>query len=444
MTTATTRRTLTSLKTTDLKRLAYVTGLNAGGTKAQLTTALANELIVARVADVSHAGTTRRLLSIDMGIRNLAYCVLDMPRGLGFLRTGEGEVYGDGREGNLEEKMSVLRHLRLTAWERVVVNELQSVESSRATEKGHEDHTTRPAPDTITKTASFEPIGYAKLAYQLVAHLLSTYKPTTIIIERQRWRSGGASSVLEWTIRVNMFEGMIHAALEAMGQQWKVRQLEGTQVVRAGRKESERSGDVLAEIKQFPDVYSVSPKRVFDFWDDRVRASQGPDGEGSDSGNNACVTKKAGSKTKAQKQLKINIVQDWLQENAQAQGNPQLECHGHAEQVRVAFLEKLNRTKGRANGKSKDVESATSKVIDATVEKLDDLADCLLQGVTWVQWEANRHDVLEEVDLRLEENGDGGKDDPQGSSEINKIATKKSTKRNTKKAATKATSEISG
>lgn len=440
MSSMTMRHYLTVLKSAQLKHLAFLTGLNSTGTKAQLVATLSSELSIPRLDSYNrptpvakgseHAGTQgkgtnyrsgprgARILSIDMGIRNLAYCVLDMPDGIGVLQHS-GRCGLDGRQTTVARSNSsnIVSHLRLSAWNRVVVNEESSTISAAATSPADDadvpETTTAPhlgptspqdALQSIitspTRTIAFEPATYAKLAYNLMTHLLTTHKPTTILIERQRWRSGGASTVLEWTIRVNMFEGMLHAVLETLRRE---------HAALSGPKEG-----------GFPSVYSVSPKRVFDFCSEQT---EGANAALSSDAAEKVARKVVPSKAKAQKALKISIVERWLRLGSSDTSDPvigsacKLKCTEDIIPVRDAFLDKLSKQKGRASGHSKDVHGRKSKnsdntegmgkdtskatsAVTAVVEKLDDLADCVLQGVTWVQWEANRYAVLESVDVR--------------------------------------------
>ena len=408
---ATAHYALTALKSPELKRLGFLTGTHTGGTKSQLVGSLSQELRTSRLAacvPVIDGKTDARLLSIDMGIRNLAYCVLEV---------SDLHKFTNGAHSTLSDYLlfptrqeSMLQYLRVTSWKRVVVNE-HTVTSPDAQVDSTEDAAT-----SISKveTTAFEPIAYAKLAYELVARLLRAYQPTTIIIERQRWRSGGASSVLEWTIRVNMFEGMIHSALETLRQQWHARDL-GSHTIEGSTSQDDKDegGDVLATLAQFPDVYSASPKRVFDYWADRGTSESGNDDsiEGAGKGEEKQVDiegmskelvkprKLVPSKSKAQKQLKIGIVESWLRGDERSVGinldkeaASVLECIGDAANIREAFLQKLSKQKGRGAraDKSQQEQQPRQPMSAATVDKLDDLADCLLQGVTWVQWERNR------------------------------------------------------
>jgi len=404
---------LTALKSPELKRLGFLTGAHTGGTKSQLIDNLSQELRKSRLAacvPVTDGKTDARLLSIDMGIRNLAYCVLEVSDLHKFTNRAHSVATLSDYLHVPPQPDSMLQHLRVTSWRRVVVNE-HTVTSPNAQVDSTED-----AGASIGKveTTAFEPIAYAKLAYELVARLLRAYRPTTIIIERQRWRSGGASSVLEWTIRVNMFEGMIHSALETLRQQWHAREL-GSHTIEGSTSQDDKDegGDVLATLAQFPDVYSASPKRVFDYWADRGTSESGNDDsiEGAGKGEEKQVDiegmskelvkprKLVPSKSKAQKQLKIGIVESWLRGDERSVGinldkeaASVLECIGDAANIREAFLQKLSKQKGRGAraDKSQQEQQPRQPMSAATVDKLDDLADCLLQGVTWVQWERNR------------------------------------------------------
>ena len=122
-------------------------------------------------------------------------------------------------------------------------------------------------------------------------------------------------------------------------------------------------------------------------------------------------------KSKAQKQLKIGIVESWLRGVAKSEAAcPMLECTGDAAQIRDAFLQKLSKQKGRvarADPKAQEREPRQSMQA-ATVDKLDDLADCLLQGVTWIQWERNRQAMSASLDRVSSAQETGATHNPSG------------------------------
>lgn len=103
---------------------------------------------------------------------------------------------------------------------------------------------------STTGAETFEPSEYAKKAYELMSTSLEMYRPHTVLIERQRYRSGGAAAVQEWTVRVNMLESMFHAVLHTLSQ------------TSPSLFPLFLSSSNLQEFE----VYSVSPKKVTQLW----------------------------------------------------------------------------------------------------------------------------------------------------------------------------------
>ena len=103
---------------------------------------------------------------------------------------------------------------------------------------------------STTGGETFEPSDYAKKAYELMKTSLDMYRPHTVLIERQRYRSGGGAAVQEWTVRVNMLESMFHAVLHTLSQ------------TSSSLSMPFFSASNLPEFE----VYSVSPKKVTQLW----------------------------------------------------------------------------------------------------------------------------------------------------------------------------------
>ena len=187
---------------------------------------------------------------------------------------------------------------------------------------------------------AFDPPTFAIYAYDFVKRILDAHRPTHVLIERQRFRSGGASAVQEWTIRVGVFEGMLHAALKTLSE--------------------ERGLPVI--------VQGVDPGRVTRYWLEG-RAAKG---------------KERISSGKESKKAKIDIVGNSLASAGAAalvdvsSGSDHGSHHG-VEKMVNAFLARWQ----RKNGNSR-----------SGILKLDDLADCLLQGVAWLNWQSKREEVL--------------------------------------------------
>lgn len=209
------------------------------------------------------------------------------------------------------------------------------------------------------KLESFEPSVYAIHANNLCRNILERFGPLdTILIERQRYRSAGGASVLEWTIRVNMFEAMIHAVLQCLRENGKLA---------AG-------------------VESVSPKLVAEFWIDRSEKLIVNKRRRKEDGKigNVEVELKGPKKIKA---LKIALVKEWMK------SGKTFKVVGKDPQAVVErFIPQSTKGTRKAGGGG----------------KIDDLADCLLQGLTWIRWQENRYKLLDEkliAELNLSHGG---------------------------------------
>ncbi|KUJ12029.1 mitochondrial putative cruciform cutting endonuclease 1 [Mollisia scopiformis] len=306
-------------KLAQLKHIAFKCGISTSGTKPILIQRLIDEI----TSTPRNASPHTRILSVDMGIRNLAYCVLDVPP---TSRT---------KTASKKSLPSILE------WHRLAVSSAprQSADT-----------------DTPLEKEAFDPATLSSIAYKLLRERMLLEQPTQVLIERQRFRSGGSSHILEWTIRVNMFEAIIYAVLctlEAEGL-WK--------------------GEVKA----------IQPGKVGPFWVDEWKAEAG-------------VGKKRSSllaKTH-NKGAKVDLVRRWLES-----GDVVVLGSESVQDMAKAYGEKWKRLPGRVKGKRKEVgESSQEKM-----GKLDDLADCLLQVMAWVQWEENKRIALKHgVEALLEE-----------------------------------------
>jgi len=269
-----------SLKVVELKQLSSLLGLNVTGNKTDL-----RNQIHSLADNATPPARISRILSIDMGIRNLAYCVVDVPT---------------------------------------------SSRSRRPPKILHWTRTAVPLFPTLSSPSISLP-HFAAAANSLASTLLRDHAPSHILIERQRWRSGGGSSVLEWTIRVNSLEAMLHAALHAL-------QASG---VWAGSFES------------------VDPGRVARLW----------------------VPEKQGQVTAAGiKKLKKEVVRGWLSGG----GVMRLAGKDAEESAELVLLGDAPRGVKKRNGEKLTPEE----------RKIDDLADCLLQAVAWMKWQENRTRLL--------------------------------------------------
>ena len=324
---------LSSCTSAQLSSLAKAVGVNSSGTKSILTSQLLEHLPKGnfRLKSARNALLEPcRILSIDMGIRNLAYCCIILPH------IGRQTVTAFGRPVVHE-------------WTRIAIGE-ESTKTKRVMDFAPEKATEKA--EEVGKVAisdpkeAFDPATYSQHAYDLVTTLLNHLNPTHILIERQRFRSMGGSAVQEWTLRVNMFEAMIYAVLKTLSKSgfW-----EGG-------------------------VHPIVPSKVSNFWI---------------MGKQAALYEGPGSKSAKTKTAKIDLVTQWLEDG----GRFQLE--GAAAQLGEAYLRKKTRKGKRSSVKQKTFSGSKAlPIAQDSVEKLDDLADCLLQGMAWIKWEENRRLIM--------------------------------------------------
>ena len=337
---------LRSCTNAQLSILARAVGVNSSGTKPILTSQLLDHLPKGNLDPKSSRDALPqpcRILSIDMGIRNLAYCCLIVPHTSRRTATDIG-------------------HPVVQDWTRIAIAE-ESTQSKRAqiiVLKKATRKAERPGKVTTSDPKeAFDPATYSQYAYDLVTILLKDLKPTHILIERQRFRSMGGSAVQEWTLRVNMFEAMIYAVLKTFSE--------------TGFWEG--------------DVHPIAPSKVSNFW---ITHKPGALKEGH------------GSKSAKTKSAKIELVTEWLEDGSRFQ----LEGAA-AQLGKAYLRKKTRRDSKSSVKQKMLVESEARAVTQDSVGKLDDLADCLLQAMAWIKWEENRRLIMakgSDAIAELEEN----------------------------------------
>lgn len=306
----------------ELQRLSAQLGLNVGGNKTTLRAQILSlSLLTPPPQQQQQDSRGKRVLSIDMGIRNMAYCVLDLPAGA--------------------RQRPIVRH-----WSRLAVPLYgtrlpaeRSSEETTATATGAGAEAEAPASATVPLPQ------FAAAAYALAHSLLSTHTPNHVLIEAQRWRSAGSHGVLQWTIRVNTLEAMLHAVLYAL-------RLQG----------------------HGPDGWtceSVDPGRVTRVW---TVAEAGGGGR---------------VKPSVVKTFKKRVVRQWLRERDVVDLADDRSGGGGGGSVLDA-QELMLLSDGRCRAVKRNGQPLT-----AADRKVDDLADCLMQAVTWLRWQQNRRSLLE-------------------------------------------------
>ncbi|KAK0704825.1 mitochondrial resolvase Ydc2 [Lasiosphaeris hirsuta] len=306
-----------------LQAIAFQCGLAQAGTRPVLA-----ERIQTAAREFQPLTPDARILSIDMGLRNFAFSLLSPPKPPPLTQHPS------------TNKPTPLAHLH--AWKRIDLLRLSAAADSQASD-------------------DFTPSTMAARAVALVQSRFLPLAPTHVLIERQRFRSGGASGVLEWTLRVNTLEAMLYAAfttLRAVGA-W--------------------DGQLVA----------VPPSRAT-----RFMVGEGEVGVGGVLLGLEAEGEGVGAKMKQadSKKLKIDLLGRCLE------GGRVIELEGA--QVKKAvddFLEGRAKTAtGRSrvkptetSVKKKKGETVVKSEAGAILTKLDDLSDSLLQGVAWLEWQRN-------------------------------------------------------
>lgn len=328
-----------SLKASQLHKIATLIGAPLSGTKTQLIDGIHNILKTVdqhnRDSESLHTGKqnlrdgskdeTLRVLSIDMGIRNLAFALLTV------------ETSSSVR-GSREISRPMLRK-----WQRTSLTDVVPPLSSDVS-IAEIDLTAKGPSKAVSKAIvaeSFEPPILATHAYNFATYC-AALKPTHILIERQRFRSGGQAAVQEWTLRVGMLEAMLYATFHTM----KTEKLRGM-------------ADTIIE--------PILPMRVNKYW---FR-----DGTGSESV----------AKGKQAKLVKIKKVSQMLQDLGTEQA-----VFDTSETVG----EEIIRTFGSANGRKARQKTVGAEQSEKVLGKFDDMADSLLQGLAWLAWQENRVKLL--------------------------------------------------
>jgi cruciform cutting endonuclease 1 len=326
------------MKMSDLSLLLKSIGTKTSGTKALVVPRLERELEIPRLI-IPRDGRPTRILSIDMGIKNLAYCVCDVSK----------RASADEKKMELDVEVKEWTRFGVLDWiankSMLGINEGQTLDISRY------DSGDLYGPPLLSLTA-----------LHLVRDKLWPHNPDTILIERQRFRSGGGSAVLEWTLRVNMFESMIWSVARTLSSSTTAKK---------------------------PIMWPVSPKSVANFWL---------------GGQVDAEIEKEHPRMAAsgiEKKQKIELVDGWLRDDGNTvDADLSLSFVDGAAETKDAFLRSKMTPGGRSKSRPKSSNSSSSDVPTSSSNsssKKDDLADCLLQAAAWCKWEQNRFALAEET-----------------------------------------------
>jgi cruciform cutting endonuclease 1 len=192
--------------------------------------------------------------------------------------------------------------------------------------------------------------------------------------------------VQEWTLRVGVFEGMLYAVLYALGCE--------------RQRELQQAG-----ARPGPVVLGVEPRRVGAYWEDRLGISSASTSEEKGKGKGKKASKEG-------KKVKINLAGEWLRAGMIMGGVDSSVRLSVADDLELralvdAYLRRwagksnpktsVSKAKAKAGEQGQAVAEDDGAVIEPPdVRKMDDLADCLVQGVTWLEWQAMRQRISTE------------------------------------------------
>ena len=359
-------------KLAELKNLAFYTGLQKTGTKQVLARTLRNE--VSRPQAVGKR-STYRVLSVDMGIRNLAYCLFEVAE-VDIAHEANAVLNSTGKPSlpNLTAVQGrALKIARVLSWHRLSVSSgdtatttnvdaSQPSVSASIVQDTSEDSKIREADGGPASKASvkakkkaeaFDPVTMAKAAHDLVQNRFLEMQPTHILIEEQRHRSGGSFGVLEWTYRVNMLEAMIYAVLQTI----------------TARRKSTGADDQVT-------ILPAGPKRMSSYWTSTNFISG--------------LQREHPQEWKALGGLPEDkagrvFLASWFLRRGLRFGEEQ-----NAAVTREAFLRPSKRQADPEQDVNNRKSKASSKSKGKKATKLDDLADSLLHGLAFIDWEISR------------------------------------------------------
>jgi len=364
------QESLPTLKSAHLKSIAQATGIKFAGTKATVLERIQGEL-ARHEAGKKHKNENDQykdkglsVLSIDMGIRNLAFAHLTIPP-----------------SSSSTSKPAKKPKVTLNAWHRIDIstNQLSTstspeliVTSIPKSERKVQERENEKEANTMSEI--YTPDFYAQNAYAFLTTLMEKYQPTHILIERQRFRSASGAAVQEWSLRVGVFEGVLYAVLYTLARQRRLGLSSYEPVFFSGFFGSGNPVD----FGPGPVVHGIEPSRVLRYWSERVGFKS------------FSLEGKEKKTAKDVKKVKIDLAGHWLDPEHPITGENDEdgdlstdlivgEDVGLNETLR-AYLAKWHKKRGKGKGKD--------------IGKLDDLADCLVQGVTWLEWQVVRDRIL--------------------------------------------------
>ncbi|KAL5629267.1 hypothetical protein BROUX41_001874 [Berkeleyomyces rouxiae] len=383
------------------------------------------------------------VVSIDMGIRNFAVCVLASGAGAGAKQTAAAARHARACVTDMARPLWTSTP-QVLVWRKYDLLELfkgpaEATAAVRAQLPLDEQEGAQPS--TALKVTDFATADIPALAVRVVQDIIlplsgvaagggapQTVRADRVLIEHQRHRSRGVMSVLHTTVLVNALEVSLHTLLHGMREF-------GFASLPAGAG---------APVPRVPPTHLLDPRKVSEFWvrdmdqaldeanarkrrarprrkrsasasaeiygadviDEEQGDSDQPDDESPLKGPS-----RARPTTLAIKRAKIGVLTRWLEAGALDLATP--EAHAVAAKFLPAGAEKQAKAGARAKGKTKSKAEAKEPELKkprkdaaaaARARKMDDLADCILQGLYALRIDENRRAMLAwDVEPFLEE-----------------------------------------
>lgn len=361
-----------------LQEVLRAIGEATSGTKNVLQTRLLTKVVQKKMPVFAEQDRKRetRILSIDMGIRNLAYCVAEVKK---------------------SSLVNSAADMRIKSWQRLDLSEAFREYSHSDDQKIFLEEAALPSQE---EEDIFTPERLSHMAYWFLDGLISQHQPDVVLIERQRWRSASSPAIQQWTLRVNSLEAIMWGVLTTLKRE---RTLEKT--------------------KFDGWIRDVDPKRVGHFWLDDIiptlttqegvksrsrskSRSVDVDDEEKELVEGEVETVKKLSRGKAEKKAKIQLLRSWLNSDTPStvssvasKNEPPLEFHPTinfsfspvhgADTTQEAFLHATDSTTKRSR------KTASSEI---NTKKVDDVTDCFLQAAAWVAWDMNLTSLGPQID----------------------------------------------
>ncbi|KAH8730118.1 mitochondrial resolvase Ydc2 [Phaeosphaeriaceae sp. PMI808] len=316
-----------------------------------------------------------RIISIDMGIKNLAYCAAEVD-------------YPGGDAMN--PTMDIIR------WDKIdLVGATQGLRghlpNPKLIKEGPADADEEADPYSLSVLS--------ETAYYFIKNQVLELSPDAILIERQRWRSASSSAIQQWTVRVNTLEAMLWAILRTLRTEYMA--------ALPKRKATDTASNY--------EIDGVDPKRVGQFWI-RQHEIAAAESKGKVPSLGLEEVDQAGKKvprSKAEKRAKIALVRSWMSTEP---ASTALSTPTSAPKISFTIGPKAIAARNAlcfptsARGKKAKGSDAMEKDVGSDskgreIKKLDDITDCCLQAAAWVAWESNRLQLYDVWNQRQGSNG---------------------------------------